>query len=385
VAEVIDPGLEELALTWTGRAVDVSHIEAELSKLRYLAAGEPSGGEGFALRASLLNLVVYAENEEAAGNASRIITELAGQHPSRALIVIAKPSNDESRIDAQLAAHCHISPGVEQQVCCEEVTLTVAGRAANHLHSVIIPLLVPDLPVYLWWTGPLPHGEHLFEDMVQTADRFIVDSALFMEQGHDLLRLAHLCDDEPGCSIGDLTWERLAAWRDVLLRHSRMAQVGRYLEHTWKAEVTFAGADRPISVQAYLMSAWLARHFGWHTRSVSAYTGGWFVLRHEERDMTIGLRGEDYGGVPPGSLVSLRLHCETADGASAFVSLERSGEMHLSVRVQTPESTIEERVRLDTGDQADLLMRELEASVHETEYTQVLRLALPLILAAGRA
>ena len=141
-------------------------------------------------------MVVYAEREEAAEFASRVIEDLASHHPSRALIVIAQHSGDESLIEAQLAAHCHISRSLEQSVCCEEVTLRVSGPAASHLHSIIVPLLVPDLPVYIWWTEPLPADTHLLTQLMDTADHLIVDSANFEDQLGDLLRLARLAEQE---------------------------------------------------------------------------------------------------------------------------------------------------------------------------------------------
>lgn len=205
MAEAVD-GLQDLALTWSGRAFDVSRIESELGKLRYLAAGEPACGEGFAIRASILNMVVYAEHEDGANNASRVIEDLASHHPSRAIIVVARPSDDASHIEAQLAAHCHINTDLEHQVCCEEVTLHVSGRSASHLHSVIIPLLVPDLPVYVWWTEHLPEGSHVLTSLMETSDRFIVDSERFADQAADLLRLARLGDEQPGTTLGDLNW-----------------------------------------------------------------------------------------------------------------------------------------------------------------------------------
>ena len=78
----------EAALTWTGEAVDIARIEAELAQLRYGAAGSPPGGEGYALRTSLLNLVVYAPDEARAYEASQTIAGLTRDHPSRALIIV---------------------------------------------------------------------------------------------------------------------------------------------------------------------------------------------------------------------------------------------------------------------------------------------------------
>ncbi|HET9475899.1 MAG TPA: glucose-6-phosphate dehydrogenase assembly protein OpcA, partial [Dehalococcoidia bacterium] len=233
----------EGVLTWTGEPLDVARIEAELVRLRYGAAGSPPGGEEYALRTSLLNLVVYATDEHGAEGASRVIDELTRDHPSRALVITTAPSEDESKIEARCSAHCHIAAGLEQQVCCEEIMLNVSGRAAGHLHSIIIPLLVPDLPVYVWWTGPLPRGRHLFEELMEIADRVIVDSGHFRHPTHGLRRVAELCGDSPGCEVGDLNWARLAPWRDLLLLHGGEPGLRAYREAVSAVEIAYAGGE----------------------------------------------------------------------------------------------------------------------------------------------
>ncbi|MCC6662846.1 MAG: hypothetical protein IT375_03835, partial [Polyangiaceae bacterium] len=114
---------EARKLTWSGQAVDIGQIDSELVRLRYQAAGVEAGRELFAIRTSLFNLIVYTSDREAARDAMEVITGMAHHHPSRAIVVIAEPSDGESRIDAELAAHCHVNPGLEQQVCCEELSL----------------------------------------------------------------------------------------------------------------------------------------------------------------------------------------------------------------------------------------------------------------------
>jgi hypothetical protein len=56
--------MQNIAVTWSGHTLDVGRIEAEMDRLRFLAAGEPDGGHALAARASVLNMVVYAEHEE---------------------------------------------------------------------------------------------------------------------------------------------------------------------------------------------------------------------------------------------------------------------------------------------------------------------------------
>ena len=118
---------EHLSMSWSGASVGPERIEAQLARLRYEVAGSPEAGMHLAPRTSLLTLVVIAPDTETANAANHLIDVLPSHHPSRSIIVVPIPNADESRIDAQLAAHCHFTQGAEHPVCCEDVMLTAAA------------------------------------------------------------------------------------------------------------------------------------------------------------------------------------------------------------------------------------------------------------------
>jgi glucose-6-phosphate dehydrogenase assembly protein OpcA len=384
VAETVDSSLEDLALTWSGRAVDVGRIEAELDKLRYMVAGERGAGDGFAMRTSLLNMVVYTQREEETDVASRVIEDLASHHPSRALIVLARPAEGECRIEAQLAAHCHISRSRDQSVCCEEITLRVSGPAALHLHSVTVPLLVPDLPVYVWWTEPLPADSHLILQLMESADHLIVDSNRFADQLGDLPQLARLAEQEPRATLGDLSWRRLEPWRDFFDRQKNIAEMRHHFGSVKSVEIRYAdGRGQQKSAQAFLLLAWLARELGWDTSSLSAHGGQRLTFRAEEgRQISAYLHPVAYESIEPGSVVSVKIACES-ETARAMLSISRTGDpFHLTVRTEHRGGAEEEHVRFEAAESSSLLMMELDAPTHDPEYGNVLRTAVPLIMAA---
>lgn len=368
-------------LTWAGGPVDVARIEAELVHLRYGAAGSPPGGEEFAIRTSLLNLVVYAADEQEAEKASRVIDDLARDHPSRAIIIMAAPSEDESKIEARCSVHCHAAAGLEQQVCCEEVMLNVSGRAAGHLHSIIIPLLVPDLPVYVWWTGPLPRGRHVFEELMESADRFIVDSGHFRHPTHGLRRVADLCDDAPGCKVGDVNWARLSPWRELLLLHAGEAGLRAYREAVNAVEIAFAAGEAgAIPSQAFLLAGWLAERLGWETHSPTVDVGR-ITLRRGTSPVTVSfLPRQTYGAsLEPGALLRVRLE----DEQGATLTVKRSDDpLHLEIEVHTPDYSHNQRVRTEAPTESEMLAAELDdLPGQSSEFEPVLQKTMPLILA----
>ena len=378
MAQALDS--EGRELSWTGRSVDIDRIEAELTKLRYLTAGDADAGESLAIRTSLANMVVLAEDDETAAQASRVIEDLAAHHPSRALIVIARPSEDESRIETSLAAHCHLAPGLDQHVCCEEVTLHVSGRAAFHLHSIIVPLLIPDLPVVVWWTGPLPAESHLIEELCGLADHFVVDSSRFTDLG-DLSRMREVAALHD-CAIGDLNYERLRSWRDLVERHTGAGGLGEWISSVKSAEIRFRQQAKQTPAQAILFLAWLAVHCGWELDSATAGGSNRLTLRQDKREIPVYLEAVKYEGVDRGWLVSIKLAFER-DGETALLSVSRTGDpLLITVRAELPDGVREEHVRIEACDSQTVLMHQLDTAPHDPEFVRLLIAAAPLIQAA---
>ncbi len=367
-------------LTWSGRAVDVGRIESELVRLRYEAAGPPADGEPFAIRTSLLNLVVYAASEKAARQASRVIASLPSHHPSRTLITVAKPSGGESRVDAQLAAHCHISPGLEHQVCCEEVMLEVKGGAAEHLHSIILPLLVADLPLYVWWPGELPGDPHMLQEMLVSADRLIVDSGRFSRAEEGLARLAQVSIERPQCAVGDLNWGRLTPWRQLVAQQCETAGLRLCLKSATKVEIGLAGGGREQRSQALLLLGWLAWRFGWETERVSGRGPEGFTLDSSGGAVSVKVAAADGGaGREAGWIASLSLE-GASDGGAGSLRISRGDDpRHLAVRAEELGKVLEGRVLIEACDEGEMLARELRTVGHEAEYEEALRRALAIL------
>src|SRR5205814_442070 len=84
-------------------------------------------------------------------------------------------------------------------------------------HSAVLPLLVSDLPVYLWWRAVPPLADKVFTRLVEMANRVIIDSAIFADPHGDLVSLAVLLRDRPKwTAISDLNWSRLTTWRQLI-------------------------------------------------------------------------------------------------------------------------------------------------------------------------
>ena len=237
--------------------MSVAEIEHELGKLRANEDGT------LALRSSVLNLVVVTD-EASAPEVTRSVSNLAGRYPARAIVMISDPEG-ERNVDARLSAFCHVRGG-GAQVCAEQVTIHAEGPPANHLESLAGPLLIPDLPVYLWYPGAFsPHSPE-FAAMADLADRLIVDSAAREDREDSLREMAALIDEEGMPAVGDLQWVGLSPWRSLLADAFAAPERLGDLEKITSAEVLYAPGGE---CRALLLVGWLASSLGWKPEDLS--------------------------------------------------------------------------------------------------------------------
>jgi glucose-6-phosphate dehydrogenase assembly protein OpcA len=237
--------------------MSLGQIERELGKLRTNDDGT------LALRSSVLNLIVVTD-EESAQEISNSVSRLAGRHPARAVVFIVDPEG-ESNVEVRLSAFCNVRGG-GAQICAEQVTIHAEGPPALHLESLAGPLLIPDLPVFLWYPGEFSPRSQEFAAMADLADRIIVDSAASENHEACLREIATLIEDPEMPAIGDLQWVGLSPWRSLLADTFGVPERAGDLEKIESAEVLYApgGKNRVL-----LLIGWLASTLGWKPESAN--------------------------------------------------------------------------------------------------------------------
>jgi glucose-6-phosphate dehydrogenase assembly protein OpcA len=169
-------------------------IHDALTRARDMMGGPTTG--------MVLNLIIVTD-ESAQYDAVRAATQAGREHPCRVLGVIARDPAAESRLDAEIRTG-EGAPG-------QTVLLRMYGPMGMHADSVVMPLLVSDIPVVTWWPrgGPsAPSGDPLG----LLAQRRVTDSATAPEPATTLAELAR--GYQPGDT--DLAWTRSTSWRSLL-------------------------------------------------------------------------------------------------------------------------------------------------------------------------
>lgn len=214
--------------------------------------------EGGVVRLSVLNLVAACMDSPGAEMAARAVHRLGTKHPARAVVVLSRPDAPPA-IEADLSVQC--SPVSDGQICAELVRLTVDGEAAYHLASVINPLLVADVPVYLWLVGSPPLHQAFGQDAMAICERLIVDTGEYPDVPATLLQLSRELEAVGGAvSLADIAWERLRVWRRLIAESFDPEPMRSCLRDISCVEVECSGDT--VSAQTWLFAGWLAAQLG---------------------------------------------------------------------------------------------------------------------------
>jgi glucose-6-phosphate dehydrogenase assembly protein OpcA len=223
-------------------------------------------------RTSVLTHIAWVPEEWVAA-AEDVLAGLAERHPSRTIVLTPEPDAEDG-LDAATEVECY-PVGDGRSVCVETIRIRLHGRRAEAPASVVQPLLIPDLPVFLRWRGLPPFGEQPFEQLVDVVDRLIVDSTEWPGLPAPYARLAELFDR---VAVSDIAWARTSRWRPQLASlWPGIADVRR---------VRVSGTE----AQGHLLAGWLRSRLG---REIE--------LEHDPSDRLVGveLDGEP-APFPPG-------------------------------------------------------------------------------------
>ena len=326
---------------WGTRQSGVAALERELSRLRRAQSAHARELGRPIARASVLNLIVYAEREAHARRAARSIADLALRHPSRAIVVLADRGTREG-IEQRIEMHCRlpIADGA-RLVCYEQILVRARGDVDDRLASALIPLLVPDLPVFLWWTGTPPLGTRSFADLLRLTDRLVVDSADFARPEMTLPVIARISDDARGrFGLTDLNWTRLTPWREIATAFFDVPAWRRFLDGITGLSVGFAvdmdGRDIHPS-QALLFVGWLASCLGWRPLEALAPSeaGGllFAIARPDGARVMVRVRPRFERGLAEGDVFGIRIKATAGGQLAEFVVKRQPDERHQTATV----------------------------------------------------
>lgn len=339
-----------------GIPVEIGRIDRELGSLW-------ESSDDTKTRASLLNLVIYTEDPDALESNTRLISEIAGQHAFRAILILAKPGAETAGARAWISAHCHLAGKGERQICSEQITFELEGESAAALPSIVFSHLDSDLPLCFW--SQAEFREPLDEQLWSWVDRLIFDSSTWRHPaGQFALTRKILTLTGGGPVLCDLNWTRLHSWRFALANVFDHAAALARLPDISTVRLTCAAGSR---VKSLLLLGWLSSQLGWSLLPDSPQNR--FVSR-DGRPIDFAILDSPGAGL---SLVELA----GTDFSFKLSRAEDSGFFHASLHaVGVPDCSM--TIGADQDGPGDTLLAELSRRGRHPLYTKAREAIAPL-------
>ncbi|HEX8919788.1 MAG TPA: glucose-6-phosphate dehydrogenase assembly protein OpcA [Chloroflexota bacterium] len=361
---------------WNGTDIDMTTVQRQFTAL--WGSINDGGNSGVPVRTSMFNLVVYTDSSERASQVAENVAGLTGRRPSRLIILVGDRMSENCIVDASVRLRCQGSLSSGQAY--EEVIMWAHGRAADHLASVVIPLLLPELHTYLLWTSQPPFGLRLFHRLLGIADRVVVDSSLFKSPGDGLANLARLTRSHR--QVLDFHWARLGPWREMIAQFFDNADYLPYARAIRSVRLEFGreGNLQSATVGSLLVLGWIASRLGWEPETTldEVATGDVALAALDgERLVTIDLQFRDHGANAAGRLVGMELVSQPKGLPAARFSIWRAEDLsQAEVATDVYDGPKHSRiVPLISKSDSTLLAEELQVAGHDPLYDEVVAMA----------
>lgn len=290
---------------------DLSEVDSSLSSLYRKTLGEtPTSAP--TVRTILLNLVSFSHSYDDTDEAEAVVAQISGSHPCRAVVIDALPPR-QGEAESSVSVICGITDRGDRRLCGDVVHLHLHAGKEEAVGSVT-PLLVADVPVFLWALGDVPKNYAQFDVVADAADSVIVDSRRFTDLRAGLEMCAELIRPAPAWrTVRDLAWVSMHWWRELTAQHFDPPAARGYARLVSQVSIKYSPHERqaPVPAEPMLFASWLISGLGLAVERVTLDRAAGMVIsaRHGGGPVELVLSPED-SGYSPGDLVSATIQCD---------------------------------------------------------------------------
>jgi glucose-6-phosphate dehydrogenase assembly protein OpcA len=287
-------GTEEAV--WSAQDTTPSAIEAALRKL----LAERHAHDDAFVPARVLNLICLVDRDWR-GEIENRLERVGRFHPSRTILLAVERGRETIDAWASMGDVGEPKPG-EIHVGAERIELTIGETHLTRLHTIVDPLVVPDLVTLAW----SPHGyDDAVDSLIGLAQVVMVDSVQAVDPRAAVRRVQRLLER---AYVVDLAWLRSAPWRE---RIAATFDPPRWRDALRELTSVTVAHHPDSTVSGALLLGWLASRLGWEPAPLEPEDGG-LVARARTAGRKVKLRLEVDATMPVPGLAGIA--AETASG-----------------------------------------------------------------------
>lgn len=247
-----------------------------LARLREQAARQ-AADQGAELNAQMLLATIVARYPQPTqwADIQAETHPVVAAYPSRVIALVNDPDTAQSPEPVRIGLLSARRSDGASAIRGELLSAALRGRAFQEGAAIAASWSASGIPTVVWWNGPAVTDDHLFEDMLDIADRILVDSSAMTDMASDFDVLGDVVTASHHARVTDALWLRLLAWRQAFAQAFDQPAARIDLEHVRSVELAVRQSPGGQAA-ALLLVGWLASRLGW--RLDRRTTQGWRLM-----------------------------------------------------------------------------------------------------------
>ncbi len=288
-------------------------------------------------RASLFNLIFFTEKNHRTSYFRKVAEKAIQRFPSRVIFI----TTDRQAKDSSLKTEVSIltSSKGECDVACDYIQIEAEGDADQKIPFLVLPLLLPDLPVYLIWAEDPKKNDPLCNELAHLAERLIFDSEITENFAHFA---KSVLDNQAAiqCAVADLNWARIEDLRDLFSMVFYSPDKLEKIQRTQTIDILYNAEETPFfchtKIQSIYLQSWLACQLGWTLKQMKMENNSLiFSYENGTIPVTVTISSENNPKLPPGIVLST--HLKTTKGESFH--FDRTRDRLQQIQLQYSDAT----------------------------------------------
>lgn len=237
--------------------IDCKNVRKELSRLW-------AEGPQDRIRLSTMNLAMVVSDPQDLKGMGEDLSVLCEHYPARVYVAVLDKESTDREISGWYTLGCRGT-----QVYNEQVTFHVPAECVRQLPSLLGPLYQMDQPIFLWWRGKPGFEESIWERMIDSANRIVVDTSTsdgLLEKLNKQVRDPY----HQELAFSDLEWTRQSRWRNLLAALYDKPDATEHLKMVTRLDIGFVPGPAGALSAPFYMAGWLASKLGWHVSETFA-------------------------------------------------------------------------------------------------------------------
>lgn len=217
----------------------------------------------------LFNLVVYIHDPKRADYFQKIIKTVKTQFPCRVFFIQGDASTTDGILQIQPMSE---KTGESNQLStADQILIRAEGTALTKVYFLLLPLLIPDLPIYLLWGRDPTEEKILLPLLEEYAQRLIFDAETTINVQQFSQNMLQWME-KTSTQVVDINWARIGRWREVLTQIFDNEERVEQLKEVEEICIIYNNCPSKLfrhpDIQAHYLHAWLASRLKWQLQNI---------------------------------------------------------------------------------------------------------------------